>query len=140
MLVPAYRAYRAQRQRITLFFTDPMSASPLVLVSNRLGFPFILDSITLVSQANVIIDIWAQFFIADDNDATATFTPSGSPVIYWQGPHVPGEPDWPHLISSNPVTIEPHRLEPQAGKFLKCALATTGFTLDHTAAVELIIL
>ena len=78
---PILAAYHPDAPRRSFLFTANVLIGSLVVTTPPLGFPFIIDTVTIwqAAAAGTVPYFW-NLFISDDDSTATTFPPAGDPL------------------------------------------------------------
>lgn len=95
------------------------TANRFALVTEKIGFPYLLDSVALVLGPNGSARVGLQLHISDDDDISDPTNLSGEPLWTWRGDQLAGEDPIPYQEYRKPSLWNPRRIVETAGTFIK---------------------
>lgn len=122
------RMDRSLKPAVPLILGRTATALLFALASPRIGFPYVLSSVTLIAGTIVASHTGFQVYISDNADVADVANIPGAPVWTWRGDQIGGRGPFPHFDWSKPLAFSPMKRVAQAGTYIKVLIddATTG--------------
>jgi hypothetical protein len=118
------RHYRPGRPGQTFTITAPgLAVAERAAVTPKIGYPFILDHISVYLFGSAAIECNLQLWLAQDNDLTGAPLLTGQPIYTPAGEPLTTFPTLPSFPQNFPQSFNPRAVQPIAGTYIKTFVA-----------------